>query len=49
MGKDLRQFLQVVKEAGTDYYVEVKRPLKPKLEVCILLGFQPLYVAPRLV
>ncbi len=36
MGKDLRQFLQVVKEAGSDFYVEVKRPLKPKLEVCVI-------------
>jgi len=35
MGKDLRQFLQVVKELGVDYYVEVKRPLKPKYEVSV--------------
>jgi len=33
MGKDLRQFLQVVKEAGPEFYVEVKRQLKPKCEV----------------
>jgi 2,5-furandicarboxylate decarboxylase 1 len=36
MTKDLRQFLQVVKEAGPDFYVEVKRPLKPELEVNII-------------
>ncbi len=36
MSKDLRQFLQVVKEAGPDFYVEVKRPLKPKIEVCVI-------------
>ena len=36
MGKDLRQFLQVVKKLGADYYVEVKRPLKPKYEVSVL-------------
>ena len=36
MSKDLRQFLQVAKEAGPDFYVEVNRPLKPKLEVCVL-------------
>ncbi len=36
MSKDLRQFLQVVKEAGTDFYVEVNRPLNPKLEPFIL-------------
>ncbi len=36
MGKDLRQFLQVVKELGPDFYVEVKKPLKPKLEPFIL-------------
>lgn len=36
MSKDLRQFLQVAREAGVDFYVEVKRPLKPKFEVCVL-------------
>ena len=36
MGKDLRQFLQVVKDLGTDHYVEVKRPLNPKYEVPVL-------------
>jgi len=35
MGKDLRQFLQGVKDLGTGYYVEVKRPLKPKYEVSV--------------
>lgn len=33
MGKDLRQFLQVAKKAGRDFYVEVERSLKPELEV----------------
>ena len=36
MGKDLRQFLQVVKGLGANYYVEVSRPLKPKYEVPVL-------------
>ncbi len=36
MGKDLRQFLQTVKKAGDEFYVEVRRPLKPKYEVCVL-------------
>ncbi len=36
MSKDLRQFLKVLKELGPDYYVEVKRPLKPKYEPCVI-------------
>lgn len=36
MSKDLRQFLQIAKEAGPDFYVEVNRPLKPELEVGII-------------
>jgi len=36
MSKDLRQFLQVAKEAGADFYVEVKKPLKPRFEKDIL-------------
>ena len=36
MSKDLRQFLQSAKEAGPDFYVEVKKPLKPKLEVHVI-------------
>jgi len=36
MGKDLRHFLKVVKEMGPDFYVEVKRPLKPRLEVALI-------------
>ncbi len=36
MRKDLRQFLQVAKEAGPDFYAEVKRSLKPELEVGII-------------
>jgi len=36
MSKDLRQFLKVVKELGPDFYVEVKRPLKPKFEPCVI-------------
>ncbi len=36
MAKDLRQFLEVAKAAGPDFYVEVKKPLKPELEVNII-------------
>ncbi|MFC2019675.1 UbiD family decarboxylase [Chloroflexota bacterium] len=36
MGKDLRQFLQMAREAGPDYYVEASKPLSPKYEVCVL-------------
>ena len=36
MSKDLRQFLQMVKKAGDEFYVEASRPLKPKYEVCVL-------------
>ena len=36
MSKDLRQFLQVAKEAGPDFYVEVKKPLKPRFEKDVL-------------
>lgn len=36
MAKDLRQFLQVAKEAGPDFYVEVSKPLSPELEVCVI-------------
>lgn len=36
MGKDLRQFLQLLKAAGPDFYVEAKKPLKPRLEPFIL-------------
>ncbi len=32
MSKDLRQFLEVAKKAGPEYYVEVKRPLNRDLE-----------------
>jgi len=34
--KDLRDFLEVVKKAGPDYYVEVKKPLDPYLEVGVI-------------
>jgi len=34
--KDLRHFLRTVKEAGSDFYIEVKKPLDPHLEVCVL-------------
>lgn len=36
MSKDLRQFLQVARETGSDFYVEVKKPLKPKFEKDVL-------------
>lgn len=34
--KNLRDFLEVVKKAGPDYYVEVKKPLDPYLEVGVI-------------
>ncbi|MFC1964960.1 UbiD family decarboxylase domain-containing protein, partial [Chloroflexota bacterium] len=36
MSKDLRQFLQAAKDAGPEFYVEVKRPLKPEYESCVI-------------
>jgi len=36
VNKDLRQFLEVVKEAGPDFYIEAKKPINPHLEVCVL-------------
>lgn len=36
MNKDIRQFLEVAKKAGPEFYVEVKKPLKPYLETCII-------------
>lgn len=36
MGKDLRQFLQLLKAAGPEFYVKAKKPLKPRLEPFIL-------------
>ncbi|MBW1802588.1 MAG: UbiD family decarboxylase [Deltaproteobacteria bacterium] len=36
MAKDLRQFLNSAKQAGPDFYVETKRPIKPELEVDVL-------------
>ena len=36
MSKDLRQFLQMARKAGPDYYVEVKRPVSADLEICVL-------------
>ncbi len=36
MAKDLRQFLQVVKEAGPEFYVEVKKSLKPICEPFVI-------------
>ena len=36
MSKDLKQFLQMAREAGSDFYVEVKRPLKPDYEIYTL-------------
>ncbi|MFC1955953.1 UbiD family decarboxylase [Chloroflexota bacterium] len=34
--KDLRDFLDSVRKAGSDFYVEVKQPLDPELQVCVL-------------
>ncbi len=36
MAKDLRQFLQLVKQKGSDFYAEVSKPLKPEFEVCVI-------------
>jgi 2,5-furandicarboxylate decarboxylase 1 len=36
MNKDLRTFLKAVKELGSEYYVEVSRPVKPKYETWVL-------------
>jgi len=36
MSKDLRQFLELAKKMGPDFYVEVKKPLKPKYEPCVI-------------
>ena len=38
MSKELRQFLRVVQEAGLDFYVEVEKRLKPRLESSVLQG-----------
>jgi len=54
MGKDLRQFLKLVKDAGPQYYVEAKRPLDPKYELCVLsrklaaAGRYPVLYCPRI-
>ena len=34
--KDLRDFLAGIREKGSDFYVEVKKPLEPELEVCVI-------------
>lgn len=36
MNKSLRDYLHAAKQAGPEYYVEVKRPLDPYLEVSII-------------
>jgi 2,5-furandicarboxylate decarboxylase 1 len=36
MNKDLRGFLRQVREAGSDFYVEVQRPVKPKYETWVI-------------
>lgn len=36
MSKDLRSFLKEVKEAGSDYYVEIERELSTKYEPCVI-------------
>lgn len=36
MSKDLRQFLKAAKDLGPEFYVEVKKPLSPELEVCVI-------------
>lgn len=34
--KDLRDFLDLVRQAGSNFYVQVKKPLSPELEACVL-------------
>lgn len=34
--KDLRDFLELARQAGPDFYVQVKKPLNPELETCVL-------------
>lgn len=34
--KDLRDFLEVVRKAGPDYYVQVRKPLDPHLELGVI-------------
>ena len=36
MAKDLRHFLQLARNAGPDFFVEIRKPLKPVLEPFIL-------------
>lgn len=36
MSKDLREFLKVVKAAGSEFFVEVNKPLKPEFEKDVL-------------
>jgi 2,5-furandicarboxylate decarboxylase 1 len=36
VAKDLRSFLQEVRALGPDFYVELSRPVKPKLEVTVI-------------
>jgi len=36
MNKNLRDFLRMAKEAGPDFYMEVKRPINTHLEICVL-------------
>lgn len=36
MVKDLRHFLQTVKQKGPEFYAEVAKPLNAKLEVCVI-------------
>ena len=53
--KNLRDFLEVVRKAGSDYYVEVEKPLHPHLEVGVIqhklhkLGRDPVIYCPEIV
>ena len=53
--KNLRDFLQVVRKAGSDYYVEVRKPLDPYLQVGIIqqklhkMGRDPVIYCPEIV
>lgn len=36
MGKDLRTFLQEANEAGPEFFVRIKKPISPELEISVL-------------
>ncbi len=53
MAKDLRTFLEQVRELGPEFYVEVSKKLSPELEVPVIQeklvpeGRYPVYLTPH--